>query len=230
MPHASKEPQRSGNKRAPIWNSITNLFANTILMQAQQGVSTSRKICIRLLPSTMKVGALQELLAKEGFECHQQYELLYYVQGSQLLRWYATLMSSSLSHSRCYLSVKEEDTVKRLVKVFDRKSLQNSPRYSCICIWWIEKISVILSPYQMISSSLPNRSSPIEEDPEYQLFLENETVSNEWRVELIEIAIKSWRYRRDTNLIGPSKWWRSCINQILRTSECNNKISKSPFF
>ena len=61
-------------------------------MQAQQGVSTSRKICIRLLPSTMKVGALQELLAKE------------------------------------------EDTVKRLVKVFDRKSLQNSPRYSCICI------------------------------------------------------------------------------------------------
>ena len=53
-------------------------------MPEKQGVQTARKICIRLLPPTMKVGALQEILAKEGFECHKQYELLYYVQGSQL--------------------------------------------------------------------------------------------------------------------------------------------------
>ena len=31
----------------------------------------------------------------------------------------------------------------------------------------------------MISDRLPKRAPPIEEDPDYQLFLENETVSDE---------------------------------------------------
>lgn len=79
-------PQISTQKWVDIWNSKTNITPRTIQMPSQTNIPFSRKICIRLLPPTMKVGVLQELLAKEGFECHQQYELLYYVQGNQLLR------------------------------------------------------------------------------------------------------------------------------------------------
>lgn len=55
----------------------------------------------------------------------------------------------------------------------------------------IEKISVILSPYQMMTEARPARSSSLEEDPDYLLFLENETVSDELEIELIEVNIES---------------------------------------
>lgn len=43
----------------------------------------------------------------------------------------------------------------------------------------------------MMTEARPARSSSLEEDPDYLLFLENETVSDELEIELIEVNIES---------------------------------------
>mgnify|MGYP007033283947 CR=1 FL=1 len=43
----------------------------------------------------------------------------------------------------------------------------------------------------MMTETRPTRSSSLEEDPDYLLFLENETVSDELEIELIEVNIES---------------------------------------
>ena len=52
---------------------------------ASNGVPSSNgKLCIRLLPATMKLSAFQELLDSEGIHCPDQYKIIYYVQGNLL--------------------------------------------------------------------------------------------------------------------------------------------------
>lgn len=47
-------------------------------------LSSSGKLCIRLLPPTMKLSAFQELLDKEGIHVPDQYKIIYFVQGNLL--------------------------------------------------------------------------------------------------------------------------------------------------
>ena len=47
-------------------------------------LSSNVKLCIRLLPATMKLSTFQELLDKEGIHVPDQYRILYYVQGNLL--------------------------------------------------------------------------------------------------------------------------------------------------
>lgn len=46
--------------------------------------ASQRKLCVRLLPSSMKVDAFIQMLRDDGFEYNRDYQLLYYVQGNQL--------------------------------------------------------------------------------------------------------------------------------------------------
>ena len=47
-------------------------------------LSSNGKLCVRLLPATMKLSAFQELLEEEGIYCPKHYKIIYFVQGNML--------------------------------------------------------------------------------------------------------------------------------------------------